>query len=95
VTLRAGPAVDHDRRSLVASPTPRPDGGESNREGLMAGLRKRTVTVLLIACAVLGVSAAGVYAGSRGDDTGHMQHPAHHGGGYGFPPNVDRVNLSG
>jgi hypothetical protein len=61
----------------------------------MAGLRKRTVTVLLIACAVLGISAAGVYAGSRGDDTGHMQHPGHHGGGHGFPPNVDRVNLSG
>ena len=58
-------------------------------------LRKRTLTVLLIACAVLGISAAGVYAGARGDDTGHMRHPAPHGGGHGFAPNVDRVNLSG
>ncbi len=61
----------------------------------MAGLRKRTVTVLLIAVTVLGLSAAGVYAGARGDDTGHMRHPHAHGGGHGFPPNVDRLNLSG
>jgi hypothetical protein len=61
----------------------------------MAGLRKRTLSVLLIAFAVLGLSAAGVYAGARGDDTGHARHPHAHGGGHGFPPNVDRLNLSG
>jgi hypothetical protein len=61
----------------------------------MAGLRKRTLAVLLVAFAVLGISAAGVYAGSRGDDTGHARHPHGHGHGHGFAPNVDRLNLSG
>jgi hypothetical protein len=63
----------------------------------MAGSLKRTLTVLVVASAVLGIGAAGVYAGSRGDDTGHARHPQGygHGRGHGFPANVDRVNLSG
>jgi hypothetical protein len=63
----------------------------------MPGLRKRVLTVVVVACAVLGTSAAGVLAGTRGEDTGHARHPGqHHRGGHGlYPPNVDRVDLSG
>jgi hypothetical protein len=64
----------------------------------MPGLRgRRTLTVLVITGAVLGLSTAAVYAGARGDS--HPATPPHHGypghGGKGFPPNVDRFNLSG
>ena len=62
----------------------------------MSALRKRMLTVLVVACAALGLTAGGVYAGSRGDDTGHARHPLaghHHFGG--FPANVDRLDLSG
>jgi hypothetical protein len=53
----------------------------------MPGLRKRTLTVLLITGAVLGSGAAtvltgGASAGATGDR-------------HGFPPNVDRLDLSG
>jgi hypothetical protein len=61
----------------------------------MPGLRRRTLTVLLITGAVLGLSTAVVYAGSRGSDNG--QSAPHHGEhrGHGFAPNVDRFDLSG
>jgi hypothetical protein len=62
----------------------------------MPGLRKRTLTVLAIACAALGLSTAAVYAGTRGGDSGgHHGKDPHHGGGHGFAPNVDRFDLSG
>ena len=68
----------------------------------MSALRKRALTVLLITAAVLATSAAVVYANTR-----HGGGPAHHGakhhgtnhghkgGASGFPPNVNRVDLSG
>jgi hypothetical protein len=65
----------------------------------MPGMRRRTLTVLLITGAVLGLSSAAVYAGARGSDNGHAahRHGEHHGHGkgHGFAPNVDRFNLSG
>ena len=45
---------------------------------------------------VLGGSTAAVYAGTRGGDDGHAtghRVPGHRG--HGFPPNVDRFDLSG
>jgi hypothetical protein len=57
----------------------------------MLGLRTRALAVLLIVLAVLGVSAGVVYATTR--------HGAHHGHrpghGHGFPPSVQRFDLSG
>jgi hypothetical protein len=62
----------------------------------MSGLRKRTLTVLLITVATLGLSAAAVYAGTRGDHGhGAKGHHDHTGGTHGFPPNINRFDLSG
>jgi hypothetical protein len=67
----------------------------------MLGLGKRTFTVLLIAVAVLAVSAAVVYAGNRGGDhpkVGSKHHGGkhhRHGNKHGFPPSVTRFDLSG
>jgi hypothetical protein len=66
----------------------------------MKGLRTRTLTVLLIAVAMLIASAAVVYAHGQGDHgtKGHGpkgHHGKHHGRGQGFPPNVNHVDLSG
>jgi hypothetical protein len=65
----------------------------------MRRLRTRTLTVLLIAVAVLATSAAAVYAATRhgqaatGATHGHRWHGK--GGFHGFPPNVNRFDLSG
>jgi len=60
----------------------------------MPGLRRRTLTVLLVTAAVTGVSAAGVLAGSQATEP--KRGGGHHGKPVaGFPPNVDRVDLSG
>jgi hypothetical protein len=68
----------------------------------MRRLRTRTLTVLLITVAALGLTAAAVYASSH-----HSKAPdgrKHHGpnrhhhngkGNLGFPPNVNRLDLSG
>jgi hypothetical protein len=68
----------------------------------MRRLRTRTLTVLLIAIAALGLSAAAVYASTRhsngpGAHKHHgPNHRGHHGkGNAGFPPNVNRLDLSG
>jgi hypothetical protein len=69
----------------------------------MSGLRTRTLTVVAIAVAVFGLSAAAVYAGTRGDHgpkapgaKKHGSHHRHHGHGVkGFPPSVQRFDLSG
>ena len=63
----------------------------------MSALRKPALTVLLIAAAVLATSAAVVYAGTRHDGPGHhgAKHRGHKGGTNGFPPNVNRFDLSG
>jgi hypothetical protein len=67
----------------------------------MLGLGKRTFTILLIAVAVLAVSAAVVYAGNRGGDhpkEGSKHHGGkhhRHGNKHGFPPSVTRFDLSG
>jgi len=63
----------------------------------MSGLRKRTITVLLIALGVLGMSAAAVYAATtKHHGPNHHRHGnvARHGQ-HGFPPNVQRFDLSG
>jgi hypothetical protein len=69
----------------------------------MSGLHKRTLTVVAIAVAALGLSTAAVYAGTRGDHGpnapgakkhgSHHRHGRHHG--HGFPPSVQRFDLSG
>ena len=64
----------------------------------MSGLRRRTLTVVLIAAAVLATSAAVVYAGTK--DHGPKPKPhginhGHRGGASGFPPNVNRFDLTG
>jgi hypothetical protein len=63
----------------------------------MSGLRKRTVTVLLIALGVLGLSAAAVYAATTKHNGPNHQRHAKHGrhGQHGFPPSVKRFDLSG
>jgi hypothetical protein len=68
----------------------------------MSGLRKRTITVLLITGTVLAVSAAVVYAGNQGGDhpkaaSKHhgAKHHGHHAGKHAFPPSVTRFDLSG
>ena len=49
----------------------------------MSGLRKRTLTVVVIAIGVLGMSTAVVYAGARGDHgpSSQAKQPSHHGHG--------------
>jgi hypothetical protein len=69
----------------------------------MSGLRKRTLTVVAIAVAVLGLSAAAVYAGTHRDHGPHApgakKHGSHHRhgrhGAQGFPASVARFDLSG
>jgi hypothetical protein len=62
----------------------------------MSGLRKRTITVVLVAVALLGLSAAAVYAATTKHGPGPHRHARVGGHGqHGFPPNVDRVDLSG
>jgi hypothetical protein len=63
----------------------------------MSGLRKRTITVLLIALGVLGLSAAAVYAATTKHNGPNHQRHAEHGrhGQHGFPPSVQRFDLSG
>ena len=68
----------------------------------MSALRKRALTVLLITAAVLATSAAVVYANTRhGGGAAHHgakhhgSNHGHRGGASGFPPNVNRVDLSG
>jgi hypothetical protein len=67
----------------------------------MRRLRQGSLTVLLITIAVLGLGAAAVYANARhGDGPGKGKHHGpnhrhHHGNGLGFPPNVNRLDLSG
>jgi hypothetical protein len=67
----------------------------------MRRLRQRSLTILLITIAVLGLGAAAVYANARhGDGPGKGKHHApkhrhHTGKGLGFPPNVNRLDLSG
>jgi hypothetical protein len=63
------------------------------KEGVMPGLRKRSLTVLLVAGAVLALGAAVVWAGD--DGTRHHPGHGHHHRANGFPPNVDRLDLSG
>ena len=62
----------------------------------MSGFRKRTITVLLIALGVLGVSAAAVYAATTKHGPNHHRHGSvgRHGE-HGFPPSVQRFDLSG
>jgi hypothetical protein len=69
----------------------------------MSGLRKRTFTVLAITAAVLGLSTAAVYAGTHrthADGAASKKHGSHHhgpgtSGRHGFPPSVQRFDLSG
>jgi hypothetical protein len=67
----------------------------------MSGLHRRTITVLLIAVATLAVGAAAVYAATTKHGPSHHGSAAggkdvRHGNGQrGFPPNVNRVDLTG
>jgi hypothetical protein len=63
----------------------------------MSALRNRALTVLLITAAVLATSAAVVYANTRHGGPGHhgAKHRGHKGGTHGFPPNVNRFDLTG
>ena len=69
----------------------------------MSGLRKRTLAVVVITVAALGLSTAAVYAGTHGNHApnhkGAKKHGSHHGHGrhghQGFPPSVQRFDLSG
>ena len=67
----------------------------------MRGLGKRTFTVLLITAAVLGLSAAVVYAGNHGKHPRPPKQPAASitattaTASAGFPPSVTRFDLSG
>ena len=68
----------------------------------MSGLRKRTLTVVVIAIRALGMSTAVVYAGTHGGhgpDAKRAKKHSHHGHGrhghQGFPPSVTRFDLSG
>jgi hypothetical protein len=59
-------------------------------------LRKRFLAVLLTTGVVLGLGTAAILAGGAGADqkSSHRGHPGHHRG-HGFPPNVNRLDLSG
>jgi hypothetical protein len=59
----------------------------------MSHLRKRTLTVLVLAGVLLGLTTAAVYAGGRDGGPPPTGHSGHHG--HGFAPNVDRFDLSG
>jgi hypothetical protein len=63
----------------------------------MSSLRKRTLAVVLITVAALGLSAAAVYAGGKHHGPKQpAKHHRHHGkGAFGFPPSVTRFDLSG
>ena len=69
----------------------------------MSGLRKRTLAIVAIAVAVLGLSTAAVYAGTHGSHAPSAKGPKEHGPGHdhgrhvgqGFPPSVQRFDLSG
>jgi hypothetical protein len=63
----------------------------------MSSLRKRTLAVVLITVAALGLSAAVVYANGRHHGPRQpARHHRHHGNGaFGFPPSVTRFDLSG
>jgi len=62
----------------------------------MSRLRGRTLTVLLITAAVLGLSTAAVYANAHGGRAHGTKHHGHPGAGrHGFPPSVQRFDLSG
>jgi hypothetical protein len=62
----------------------------------MSRLRGRTLTVLLITAAVLGLSTAAVYAKAHGGRVHATKHHGHPGPGrHGFPPSVERFDLSG
>jgi hypothetical protein len=56
----------------------------------MSALRRRTVTILFIAAALVLASTAAVWAHGN---HGRHHHPGHHGNG--FPPSVQRFDLSG
>jgi hypothetical protein len=58
----------------------------------MRRLRTRTLTVLLITVAALGLSAGAVYAATHHGRDGHRHG---HRGNHGFPPSVQRFDLSG
>jgi hypothetical protein len=63
----------------------------------MSGLRKRTLAIVLIAVAALGLSAAAVYAATTKHNGPNRHHHAYGGrhGQHGFPPSVTRFDLSG
>jgi hypothetical protein len=60
----------------------------------MSRLHKRTITAVLVAIAGLGLSSAVVYAATTKHGPGHHRRAGTHVQ-HGFPPNVDRVDLSG
>jgi hypothetical protein len=62
----------------------------------MSRFHKRTLTVLLVAVAALGLSAAAVYAATAKHGPNHHRHGnvGRHGQ-HGFPPSVQRFDLSG
>ena len=63
----------------------------------MSGLHKRTIAILLIAIATLGLSAGVVYAATtKHHGPNHKRHAkVHRHGRHGFPPSVTRFDLSG
>jgi hypothetical protein len=62
----------------------------------MPGLRKRTLGVLLVTAAVLGIGTGTVLVGGAGADQGSGNHRGGgHAYGHGFPPSVAHVDLSG
>jgi hypothetical protein len=63
----------------------------------MSGLQRRTIAILLIALATLGISAAAVYAATtkHHGPNRHRHAPAGRHGQHGFPPSVQRFDLSG
>jgi hypothetical protein len=63
----------------------------------MSGLHRRTITIVVIAVAALGLSAAAVYAATtkhHGPNRNNHAHVGRHGQ-FGFPPSVARFDLSG